>query len=171
MIKYSRWLLAIFIMLLGCNPVFAGTLSTSMGVSATVTPACTALSATNLSFGTVAAANLNKDAASTITVTCVASVPFNVTISDGLHANYFSIPVQRRMSAGPSLFCALCVNYELYVDAGRTLKWHDGNFFSARLNSVGNGSAQTFPVYGRVSPGPNTPPGQYTDTVVVNLNF
>jgi spore coat protein U-like protein len=98
-------------------------------------------------------------------------VPFNVTIGDGLHANVFSVPVQRRMSAGPAPFCAQCVNYELYVDAARTLKWHDGNFFSARLDRVGTGSAQTFPVFGRVSPGSNTPPGEYSDTVIVNLNF
>ncbi len=86
MIRYGRLLLATFITLLGFSPVFAANLIASMGVSATVTPGCTALSTTRLSFGTVPAGNDNrKDATSTITVTCAVAVPYNVTIDNGLH--------------------------------------------------------------------------------------
>src|SRR5712691_761576 len=145
MIKYGRWLLATFITLFGFSPVFAASFSASMGVSASVTPGCSALSTTSLSFGTVPAGNLTKDSTSTITVTCALSVPYNITISDGQNPNFFSIPVQRRMASGGNL-----INYELFTDAARTCKWHDGNFFSCRLDAVGNGAAQIQTVFGRV---------------------
>jgi len=174
MIKYSRWLLATFITLLGFSSVFAGTLSTSMGVSATVTPGCTALSTTNLSFGTVASGNLTKDATSTITVTCALSVPYNVTIDNGLC--HPLLATQRKMAPPggcPVLFGPPLLDYEIYLDAAHTRRWHDGGFLSGtfRLDAVGNGAAQIHTAFGQVNPTSNTPPGAYSDTVIVFLNF
>jgi spore coat protein U-like protein len=166
MINYARWLLVTFITLFGFSPVFAATISASMGVSATVTPGCTALSTTNLNFGAVPAGNVTKDATSTITVTCAMSVAYNVTIDNGLFHPLFA--TQRKMGSGDSR-----LDYELYLDAAHTLRWHDGGFLSGtvRLDAIGNGGGQVNTVFGRVTSASNTPLGTYSDTVIVFLNF
>lgn len=169
MLKYGRWLLAAFITLLGFSPVLAATISTSMGVSATVTPGCTALSTTSLNFGTVPSGNLTRNSTSTISVTCSESVPYNVTIDNGLCHPFLA--TQRKMGLGGS--CSATLDYEIYLDAAHTLRWHDAGLFSgtSRLDAVGTGGTQIWTAFGQVSPSSSTLTGAYSDTVVVFLNF
>ena len=63
------------------------------------------------------------------------------------------------------------INYELYKDAGRSLVW--GNSGSDRLSGTGQGvgNALNLTVFGRVFADPAAAPGNYVDTVTVEVTF
>lgn len=66
------------------------------------------------------------------------------------------------------------LEYNLYVDSGRTAVWGDGNAGTARLGPFsppGGGAVVELPVYARVPGGQNAPAGSYSDSVVVTLVF
>ncbi len=68
------------------------------------------------------------------------------------------------------------LDYEIFLDAAHTKPWHDG--FSVfpftqtfRLDAVGNGAAQINTAFGEARSTSNLTPGEYSDTVIVSLNF
>jgi spore coat protein U-like protein len=157
------------IALAGAASALAGTVSTSMGVSAEVVPGCQKLAATPISFGSVPTGNAVRNATGTVTVTCSEGVPYNVTMDNGLCHPFLA--TQRKMGLAGN--CGSTVDYEIYLDAAHTQRWHDAGLFSGtvRLEATGTGNSQTFTAFGQVSPTSSTLPGSYTDTVVVFLNF
>ena len=166
MIKLNRWILVACLMPSAISSVSAGTLSAQMNVNAQVLPACQSVSTTGMNFGSVAAGNVKVDSTSTITVTCTNLVPYNVTIDNGL--NNPPLATQRKMANAGNL-----LDYELYLDAAHTQRWHDAGFLSGtfRLNAIGSGAPQINTVFGQVTSTSSTPPGAYSDVVTVFLNF
>jgi spore coat protein U-like protein len=75
----------------------------------------------------------------------------------------------RRMLNGAST-----LNYNLYLDAARTVIWGDGssgtqNFFVR--NPQPNNRDISVPIYGRVPAGQGASVGNYSNTVTVTINF
>ena len=62
------------------------------------------------------------------------------------------------------------LQYNLYTDPARTEIWGDGQF-GVTVPGAGNGTTQSFPVYGRVFPGQVVPSGPYSDYIQVTVLF
>jgi spore coat protein U-like protein len=165
------WVITACIYASGSVSAQAATATSNLTVQITITASCT-INAATLDFGsnpgtTLVAANI--DASSTVSVTCTSGSPYSIGMDNGANAS----GAQRRMKTGANF-----LNYNLYVDAGRTNAWTTAasNSTCTTANScalgTGNGSAQSVSIYGRVpSIGTAPPPGAYTDTVLMTITY
>lgn len=113
-----------------------------------------------LAFGTVNINSVQVDATSTIRLSCGPSVAYAVAIDNGLHFN-----ASRRMYAGNG---NLYVEYEIYRNAARTLRWGVGANQVTGVTPL-DGEA-TLTLYGRV-PDTRKPARPYLDQVTVTVTF
>ncbi|MDX8528512.1 spore coat U domain-containing protein [Mesorhizobium sp. MSK_1335] len=141
----------------------ATTTTNSMSVQMTITASCTINSAATLNFGSSGVIAANVDQTSTLQVQCTNTTPYNIGLNAGTGSG--ATVATRKMTNGAST-----INYTLYSDSGRTTVW--GNTVGTdTVSATGNGSAQSFTVYGRV-PTQSTPaPAVYTDTVTVTVTY
>lgn len=96
-----------------------------------------------------------------ITLTCNSNLAYSISLDNGIHAS----TGQRRVSRQGVDF----VDYELYQDSSRTVRWGSG---SEALSLVGTGAQQPLTIYGRVLAGQATPAaGDYSDTVRMTINW
>ena len=65
------------------------------------------------------------------------------------------------------------LNYNLYLDAARTVVWGDGTAGTQTyiIRNPPNNQDVTVPVYGRVPSGQSVSKGAYSDTITVTINF
>jgi spore coat protein U-like protein len=141
----------------------AATSTATMTVQMTITATCTVNSATTLNFGTQGVLSTNVDQTSTIQVTCTNTTPYNIGLDAG--AGTGATVATRKMTSG-----ANTVNYTLYSNSTRTTVW--GNTVGTdTAAATGNGSAQSYTVYGRVPPQAAPAPGTYTDTITVTVTY
>lgn len=132
---------------------------------------CT-VSALSTSFGaydTFSAVPL--DAAGQVTVTCQfligVLVGYTVQLGTGSSGSYST----RSLSGS-----GYQLDYNLYVDSARSTVWGDG---SGGTTTVNDGYLITlllpyernYTVYGRIPAAQNVPPGSYSDTIVVTVNY
>lgn len=119
---------------------------------------------TNLAFSNVAGSiSANQDQTSTIGLTCTNRTPWQLGLNNGQNA----VGNLRRMRLGTT---GNYVNYELYRNAGRTLRW--GNTLDTdTLTGTGSGLTQTIDVFGRVPPPQTVPAGDYKDVITVTMTF
>lgn len=142
----------------------ADSVSFYSSVKATVSNSCRITLATDLDFGSVGALSGNRDQTSSVLVRCPLNTSWRLGLSDGANAN----GTQRRMRSAAGNY----VRYELYRDTGRTLRW--GNTLGTDTTNgtgMGEATAVTQTVYGRVPAQPAAPTGSYTDTVTVTLTY
>jgi spore coat protein U-like protein len=141
----------------------AATSTATMTVQMTITATCTVNSATALNFGTQGVLTTNVDQTSTIQVTCTNTTPYNIGLDAGTGTG--ATVATRKMTSG-----ANTVNYTLYSNSTRTTVW--GNTVGTdTAAATGNGSAQSYTVYGRVPPQAAPAPGTYTDTITVTVTY
>ncbi len=133
-------------------------------VSANLTPSCT-VSTSDLAFGLVPPSiSAPIDASSAINVTCSAGTNYSVGISLG-NGPGATNPANRLMTSGASMLA-----YGLYQDSGRSLVWGDQPT-NKRSGLVATGSQQVIPVYGRILQGQSPLPGEYSDIVVITVEY
>lgn len=142
--------------------VEADVASANLSVSAAVAANCT-ISAGSLLFGTydpIGANDTNPlNAEATVTVRCTKNTSAQVGLDNG--ENFSG---GRRMIAGASQF----LSYELYSDSTRNTVWNMAN----RVNYVApNRSPQDLTVYGQVPAGQDVEVGNYSDTVIAEIEF
>jgi len=141
----------------------AGNTTTTFNSQITIAAACAINSASALNFGTQGVLAANVDQSSTIQVTCSNSTPFAIGLDAGGGAGA-SVAARKLTSGGNT------VSYTLYSDAAHTTLW--GNTPSGdTVAATGNGSAQSFTVYGRVPPQAAPAPGNYSDTITVTVMY
>lgn len=114
------------------------------------------------------------DTSGTITVICTNRPPpgnvdlvYLLRLSRGLSGTFRP----RQMAAG-----AERLDYNLYLNAGRSLIWGDGTeltlFLPGSMRLTGNRTlTQTHTIYARMPARQNADAGNYTDTIVVTLEF
>ena len=119
---------------------------------------CSVSSPNDLDFGTVGLLNSNKDTSMTFTVTCTNGAAYTIAMDDGQNASGST----NRMTNGSEY-----VSYELYQDNGYSTVWDA----SSTVGGTGNGTAQTYTVYGRVPPQTTPSAGTYTDTVTITVSY
>lgn len=140
---------------------YFGTQYYQFGVSVDVQPSC-AISATPLIFPPQTTLTADVLAQSSLLVTCTLNALYWVGLDDGQHA----IAGQRRMKSGANY-----INYEIYRDSARRLRWGATKDRDTVSGAV-LGASQPLPVYGKIpSPMVSPPPGNYYDTVIVTVNF
>ena len=133
----------------------------NLGVKIVIEEGCTIETPAELDFGTSGLLASNIDASSSLSVTCTNTTDYKVSLGTGNGTG--ATESSRKMSNGSET-----VSYGLYQDASRSQVWGSG---SNEYSGIGNGQAQTIPVYGRV-PSQDTPSaGTYTDTVTVAVSY
>jgi spore coat protein U-like protein len=142
----------------------AGTVGTTMPVTAVTVSAC-AVAASPLVFGTLNQLNGGaNDSQTTVTVTCTPGTPYDVGLDQGAHAT----GGVRRMAG---TLGSASIPYMLYSNASRSAVW--GN--TVGTNTVGGTAGllpSTLTVYGRVPAGtPAVAADAYSDAVTVTVTF
>jgi spore coat protein U-like protein len=135
------------------------TVTDTFDVLITINAFCAITSPTDLDFGANTLLNANVDQTSTFDVQCTNTTPYDIGLDQGLNFSG-----SRRMDDGGGNF----VSYALYSNAGRTTVWDDG---ANLVNATGTGSVVTHTVYGRVPPQTTPAPGNYTDTVTIEVTY
>lgn len=91
------------------------------------------------------------------------TTPYNIGLDAGTGTG--ATVAVRKMTSG-----ANAVNYSLYSDSGHTTVW--GNTVGTNtVAATGNGSTQSYTVYGRVTAQTTPAPGTYTDTITVTVTY
>lgn len=122
------------------------------------------VTANDLNFGSVTAFSIaaNRDVNGSATITCTNGTAYRVLIGNGLTGTG---PTARKMTNG-----ANSVTYAIYRDVARTQAWGSTSGVNS-LAGTGTGLAQTITMYGRVPPQAVPPPGNYSDTVVMTIEY
>ncbi len=145
----------------------------TLGITATLLPACTAGATTSgsttfgtLNFGNYASTTSVINATSTqlagsIRVNCVNGLSYKILMDGGSSGSVTARSMANTTNA------TLKILYNLYTNATRTTVWDN----TTGLSDVGNGADQWHTVYGRV-PSQTTPAaGVYQDTVNVTVSW
>ncbi|MBC7700636.1 spore coat U domain-containing protein [Aquabacterium sp.] len=148
------------------------TSTSTFTVTATVASSCT-LGTSNVAFGAYnPTSGTANDASGAALVTCTTGTTYTIALDAGVSAGGASVFSNRRMRIGAT---TSYLGYQLYLDSGRVTVWGDG-LNSSSINptsgtSTGNGSQQSYTVYGRITAGNYVTAGSYTDTVTVTLTY
>lgn len=148
----------------------AGTATSNLSVTATVSANCTITTAP-VAFGAydpiVTNATNALNGTGTVTVTCTNGSAVAVTLDQGTNpagGSTAAVPLRQMKDSGTDHLA-----YALYQDSNRTTVW--GNTVGTSVSDTGNGTAQNLTVYGAVTAGQNVPAGSYSDTVVATVTF
>jgi spore coat protein U-like protein len=143
-------------------PAYAGTATSTLDVSATVTANC-AVTTSPLDFGSIDITNgTNHDGTGSISVTCTNGTAWSAAADAG--GGTGATVAARQMASGANL-----LTYSLYSDSGHSSVW--GDTTGQTIDSTGNGVVQTSTIYGRVPSGQTAPAGSYADTVNVTVTY
>lgn len=145
----------------------------TIGVTATLLPACTAGTTSSgsttfgtLNFGNYATLNsvinaTSAQLAGSIRVNCVNGLSYKILMDGGSSGNVTSRNMVNTTNG------ALKVLYNLYTTATRTTIWDN----TTGLSDTGNGGDQWHSVYGRVPSQATPAAGIYQDTVNVTVSW
>ena len=145
------------------EPVGAATAVGTMTIRVTIAETCSIVSGTTtLDFGTQTLLNSNVDASATIQIQCTSGTDYDVSLDTGLNGSR-----RMRLAATNSY-----ISYELYTNAARTIAW-PSVAGTAPYSYVGNGSAQSIVIYGRIpsQPTPEASGTAYTDTIGITITY
>jgi len=141
----------------------AASTTTTFAVQATVTATCTINSASTLNFGSVGVLASNVDQSSTIQVTCTNTTPYNIGLDAGTGSGA-TVAVRKLSSGGAT------INYSLYTSNAYSTVWGT-TVGTDTQTGTGNGSAQSYTVFGRIPPQTSPAPGSYADTITVTVTY
>lgn len=148
----------------------AGTATSNLSVTATVSANCT-ISTAPVAFGAydpiVANATTALNGTGTVTVTCTTGSAATITLGQGTNpatGSTDTAPLRQMKDSGTDVLA-----YSLFQDTGRTTVW--GNTAGTGVAETGTGTVQNVTVYGAVPAGQNVPAASYSDTVVATVTF
>lgn len=120
---------------------------------------CT-LNVPGLSFGSYDVfSSRSLDSAGTISISCDMATTYTIALGPG--GGSYAL---RIMLSGTHT-----LNYNLYIDAARTIVWGDGTGSTEIMTN--NAASANHTVYGRIPARQNAYVGSYSDTITVTLNF
>jgi len=162
---FKTTLLASVVAAAGVGTAQAAQHTESFQVTITITESCTINSASNVDFGDKVRSSAGDVTANgTINVTCTPGTAYQIGLSNG---DYYASG-SRRM-AGTGGF----VPYNLYLDGAMTQNWGQNWGTADVASGIGDGSAQPYTVFGRVSGSGNVnvPAGVYSDTIIATVAY
>jgi len=139
--------------------------STTFKVTTNVQAYCQ-VTATDLNFGNYSSTTAtDTQGQSDLKVTCSPNTPYNVALSEGTSPG--ATVTARKMTFG-----ANTLNYQLYRTAARNSNEVWGKTAPTdTVQGTGNGTQQTYYVYGLLPKQQNAAPGAYLDTITVTVLF
>ena len=143
---------------LDCDAPVGTDTSATFAVLADV-PANCLLETSDLDFGRAGLIGDNIDADTAFDLTCTSGTDYTISIDGGGAGD----PANRVLRSGNNT-----VSYDLYSDHQRTDRWGTGA--GSVVDGDGDGTVQTYGVYGRIPPQPAAA-GAYSDTVVVTITY
>jgi spore coat protein U-like protein len=146
----------------------AATTSSTFQVLITVTKACsvTAGAGSNINFGSVTSTATALSASSNISVTCSKSTPYNIGLQpSSVPTNTTGAGVMNPTVAGPDT-----IPYQLRSVSATGSAWGNATSPANTVAGTGTGAAQSIPVFATVA-SVNVTPGDYSDTVTVQVNY
>ncbi|QFS46051.1 hypothetical protein GXM_03531 [Nostoc sphaeroides CCNUC1] len=135
---------------------------------ATALPAlsdCT-ISATGVAFGNYDVFSSSPvDMDGSVTYNCTSATPITIDLSQGTNGSYINRKLKKDASNE--------LNYNLYLDAGRTQIWGDlsGSTTHHTNPTPTTGIDITIPIFGRIPALQNASVGSYTDSITATINF
>lgn len=156
-------LILVAFLIFGSKPSSATTDSYSFGVTVTIAADCNfLLFDASLDFGTIGVTEVNYDDTASFTVQCTSATEYDLGIDDG---NFNGGVSDRRMN-GPST----TLLYQLFRDSAHTQNWGE-TIDTDTVSGTGDGTAQSYTIYGRI-PIQITPiVGTYTDEVNIIITY
>ena len=143
----------------------AATDTATFNVTASIVDACD-VQASDVAFGAYSPSSSTAlDSTGAISVYCTVGTNYALALNVGTGGGTY---VSRRMtSGGNQLF------YNLYTSAARSTVWGDGSASTGTISGTGVGllTAATHTIYGRMGINQDSPPGAYSSTITVTLNF
>jgi spore coat protein U-like protein len=131
----------------------------NLGVSIVIQDECLITAINDLNFGTHGVIDAPIPGSTTIDVHCTDTTPFEIGLDAG-------------GGTGATVAVRLLgdtVTYSLYTDSGHTAVW--GDITPDTVTGTGDGTAQTFTVYGLVPLQTTPAPATYNDTVTVTVTY
>ncbi len=159
------WVLLSFtwVLLCGAGALDAQTATTTFDVSITINADCVIATPSALAFPATGVLSTAVTATTDLDVTCTAGTAYQIGLDAGQGTG--ATTTTRLMTQG-----ADTIAYQLFRDAGLSLNWGNAPGVDT-LAATGNGTTQSFPVYGQV-PAQTTPAtGVYTDQITVTLTY
>ena len=151
-------------------PAYAANSPVNMTVTATVNVNCTFTATPTMAFGNydpvVVNATTPLDQTATYQIVCTKNAPYWVGLDAGLGGANSAASTSRSMLNGTTQ-----LGYELYLDSGRTTVWGNTQTTGVGGTSPGIAAKINGTIYGRIPAGQDVVAGNYTDTVVVTVNF
>jgi spore coat protein U-like protein len=144
----------------GSNAADSAVVTANLGVSITIQAACEIVALSDLDFGTQGIISAAVAVTTTLDVQCTDTTTFNVGLDAG---GGTGATVAARLLGDT-------IAYGLYSDSAHGNVWGE-TIGTDTVSGTGDGTPQTFTIYGLV-PAQATPvPGTYTDTVVVTVTY
>ncbi len=97
-----------------------------------------------------------------IAVNCSPGEDFTISLGTG-GSGFFN---QRKMNNGSSL-----LNYNLYTNNTYVFIWGNGAGGTYNVSGVGTGVLQNYWIYGKIISGQNVSVGNYSDNIVVTIEY
>lgn len=151
------------LLLFAAQPAFAQTATDTFTVQITIQETCQIDSATNMDFGTVGILN-NETATSTIDVTCTNGTPYDLGLDAGTGTG--ATVASRLMTGGGTE----TVEYSLYQENTHTTLWGE-TIGTDTVAATGDGTQQSYTVYGQLATQATPSVDTYTDTITVTLTY
>ena len=137
----------------------------TFNVTASIADACD-VQASDVAFGAYSPSSSTAlDSTGAISVYCTVGTNYTLALNVGTGGGTY---VSRRMtSSSNQLF------YNLYTGAAHGTVWGDGSASTGTISGTGAGllTAATHTIYGRMGINQDSPPGAYSSTITVTLNF
>lgn len=151
------------LLLSGVGSAHAVTATANLGVSITIEATCAISSVSDVAFGTAGLLNAEIPATGSFQVQCSDDTDYMISLGTGTGTG--ATTAQRAMSDGTE-----AVTYSLYHDASHTLVWGEDSGTDT-LSASGTGSTQSYTVYGLVPVQTTPPAGDYSDTVIISVDY
>lgn len=150
--------------------IWAGVLCLLLSAGSAQAQTCTT-SATTTNFGGYNPTDLLAlDGSGNVQVSCTGLISLLVSYTIQLSSGASGSFATRTLSNGTH-----ALGYNLYTNVARITVWGDG---SGSTFTVTDGyliaiapTVRNYPVYGRIAAGQNVPPGAYSDTITVTVNY
>lgn len=138
------------------------------GVIALARPAqaqCVLDSVSGVAFGTYDTfSSAPLDSSGSVTCRCLVALGVSIDLSAGSSGS-FANRTMTKIGGTDTL------SYNLFLDVARVLIWGNGSNGTVHYTNLGLLSALTIPIYGRVPARQDVATGNYSDVVVVTLNY
>jgi spore coat protein U-like protein len=151
------------LLVLGATSALAATATGTFNSLLTITAQCKVQSASNMNFGSTGVIDSTITSTSTIGVQCTNGEGYTISLDGGSGSS--GTTTTRTMENGSEY-----VNYTLWQNSAHTQNW--GNTGSEIMTSLtGNGSVQSYTVYGQILAQSTPTAGSYSDTVTVTVTY